>query len=792
MSVPPIIDYQQYMRADTIVALSHVTVCIGFEEECHRKYGRSGTKLFDAFSTMFSNLPLATLIERQVFVVHGGLSDRIFTIDEVNRINRFEDIPPSDSLFEHLLWSDPKASAHKGKTEESPRGAGVLFAASVTKEFFAANKPIHLIVRSHECEPKGYLWHHHDQLITVFSASNYTGTVGNDGALLMFEKESEPAAAAEANASTNSSSATATTPNRHSHRASSPALGVSTHTHSHTHLKDTPPSIPSARPRSPRPAALNAAAATKAMLLGESAMNAAFAATLPKLKHTIITYYAGRKEKQPAFRLNSTTDKLANSVVAKLIHLISGNRLQLIDWYRARATQHSTGVSVVTRQVWAQGLKEVLKLKTVPFAEFSDLLGLPRLGEFFVAAATARAGEQTNTRAGARLRNHIYGECRVSHLNVFSALSAAAVTTGVDGKNKGVIDYCAWLIRYRPINLLVNTGDKETLIRRSQSSAARLKKLGLPPSPLAPLETSTPIIVTPSPSSPSVDATSSPTAPSSSPMSVDGSTSSPSSSPDTPLDSMQSILDLLHRQKVELESLFRLFDTDGNGSLTREEFREGIESLQKQLKAPLTTEQIDSLIERIDRNRDGNISIAEFFDSFELADAQLAEHQRRAKEHHEQRNRDHCEGEGEGESGAEAEGAEEVLEATQLQEEEEPPLTDTDTEYTEYVKEKGKEKEKGDEEKMDTCVDSSNDHTRAHIHCPPHSPPHRPRSHSPPRSQKYTHGHAHTHTHTHDASAESAASVVPHSPSHSHTDSDDADAAAAVDAPPSKKRRTST
>ena len=147
----------------------------GFERECMQKYGKNGVDIFDAFSACFATLPLVHIIEQQVYVTHGGLFQKNTTLKDIERINRFHEVPPSGSLMEQGLWSDPKPS--RGR-EESPRGAGLLFGPDVTKKFLADNPPLNLIVRSHECMTKGFKLHHHDQVITVFSASNYTGTVG--------------------------------------------------------------------------------------------------------------------------------------------------------------------------------------------------------------------------------------------------------------------------------------------------------------------------------------------------------------------------------------------------------------------------------------------------------------------------------------------------------------------------------------------------------------------------------------------------------------------------------------
>lgn len=157
----------------------------GFERECLYKYNHA---VFDLFCDVFACLPLAAVINEEILVLHGGLSHLDFTLDDLNRVDRFHEIPPSGSLMEDVLWSDP--ASHPGR-RPSPRGAGVSFGADVSSRFLLANR-LRLVIRSHECMQKGYAMHHDDTVLTVFSASNYCGTVNNEGSFLIFERDLVP------------------------------------------------------------------------------------------------------------------------------------------------------------------------------------------------------------------------------------------------------------------------------------------------------------------------------------------------------------------------------------------------------------------------------------------------------------------------------------------------------------------------------------------------------------------------------------------------------------------------
>jgi serine/threonine-protein phosphatase 5 len=105
----------------------HEYVGEDFKKECLEKYDED---VFKAFSNSFWFLPLAAVIGRQYFVVHGGPSvDRDFAIDDIRALRR----PGGESdLTTQLLWNDPVMPEEKSKTT---RGGGKLFGPSVVDAF---------------------------------------------------------------------------------------------------------------------------------------------------------------------------------------------------------------------------------------------------------------------------------------------------------------------------------------------------------------------------------------------------------------------------------------------------------------------------------------------------------------------------------------------------------------------------------------------------------------------------------------------------------------------------------
>lgn len=160
----------------------------GFDVETITKYDRN---IYSLFCQCFNALPLATIINDKIFVVHAGLPrQRGVTIGDLQGIYRCREIPlptecatETDVMFGDLLWSDPVSDIEDWR--ESSRGIGIEFGERITKDFLETNN-LELVIRSHEDCPDGYMEFHSHKLYTVFSASNYTAADSNFGAVCLF------------------------------------------------------------------------------------------------------------------------------------------------------------------------------------------------------------------------------------------------------------------------------------------------------------------------------------------------------------------------------------------------------------------------------------------------------------------------------------------------------------------------------------------------------------------------------------------------------------------------------
>lgn len=138
----------------------------GFYDECMQAYGTP--VVWEMICEVFEYLPLAAVIDKKIFAVHGGIGPSV-SLEAISGVNRVGDSLLSGVISE-LLWSDPDANAEEYK--ENTRGAGYLFGRNQVEEFLE-KEGVERIIRSHQLVDEGYRELFDKKLITIWSAPNY-------------------------------------------------------------------------------------------------------------------------------------------------------------------------------------------------------------------------------------------------------------------------------------------------------------------------------------------------------------------------------------------------------------------------------------------------------------------------------------------------------------------------------------------------------------------------------------------------------------------------------------------
>jgi len=163
----------------------YLNAMYGFDAEVTRKYS---PPMIPMIAMTFQALPLAHVLRgaassQGVLVLHGGLFSRDdVTLADIAAIDRRCE-PPEQGIMCELLWSDPQPQPGRSL---NPRGVALCFGPDVTARFLSRNH-LRLLVRSHQVKAQGYEVEADGKLVTVFSAPNYCGVMGNLAAMLRFD-----------------------------------------------------------------------------------------------------------------------------------------------------------------------------------------------------------------------------------------------------------------------------------------------------------------------------------------------------------------------------------------------------------------------------------------------------------------------------------------------------------------------------------------------------------------------------------------------------------------------------
>lgn len=135
--------------------------------EAEAKTGGWGPYFLNELKPFIDSLSLCALIPGNALLVHGGVSTKIRSIEDLRE--------PSDELRMDLLWSDPVEG--DGEEPNLGRGAGVEFGADVSAAVCHA-LGVMRIIRSHQPQLAASEPHvmHGGRVVTVNATSVYGGS----------------------------------------------------------------------------------------------------------------------------------------------------------------------------------------------------------------------------------------------------------------------------------------------------------------------------------------------------------------------------------------------------------------------------------------------------------------------------------------------------------------------------------------------------------------------------------------------------------------------------------------
>lgn len=169
----------------------NMTESFTFREEVLDRYD---VEVYEQFMEVFDALPIAALVAKKYLAMHGGISPDLVKLDQINQINRFQEIP-LDGIFCDLLWADPMNDdcALVNEFRDNPeRECSNYFGKKPVKKLLKRNKLLS-IFRGHQVQCDGFKMHKWGSkdsfpyVITIFSAPNYCGSYNNKAAVLILK-----------------------------------------------------------------------------------------------------------------------------------------------------------------------------------------------------------------------------------------------------------------------------------------------------------------------------------------------------------------------------------------------------------------------------------------------------------------------------------------------------------------------------------------------------------------------------------------------------------------------------
>lgn len=161
--------------------------------------------MWETFNQIFDLLPIAAVIDGQIFCAHGGIPVSVSSLQQLQTSIPCPMPAPDEQCLPawEILWSDPisKFTYNQSKVQMEAVGSlprnlpagclpnfrretGYFFTDEAVNIFLKANG-LSMIIRGHEVQELGFSINFGGQLITCFSCSMYCGFRNAAAAILV-------------------------------------------------------------------------------------------------------------------------------------------------------------------------------------------------------------------------------------------------------------------------------------------------------------------------------------------------------------------------------------------------------------------------------------------------------------------------------------------------------------------------------------------------------------------------------------------------------------------------------
>ena len=165
----------------------------GLADECKEKLKEDinqPNSIFQQLCKLFEYLPLAAVINNQIFCCHSGISKNGLYLTEIQRLT-FPINIKNCQIAKDLLWNTPNINENIHFSKLFPNEYKPEYFNSNSLDTLFTNNKLKLMIRSHDVCQKGIGNCYGDKLITIFSSTNYCGVYQNAGAIIFIKKSYE-------------------------------------------------------------------------------------------------------------------------------------------------------------------------------------------------------------------------------------------------------------------------------------------------------------------------------------------------------------------------------------------------------------------------------------------------------------------------------------------------------------------------------------------------------------------------------------------------------------------------